>query len=117
MNAMKLLLLFLSIILAVVFFLYYLKKQEVYYIERSPDRNYTVQINALVPKFRTSYNVNYCDALIQVKDKEGNILKEWRAGPATMCHIIWGNKDVSVGGESYEFPVAVGTRVTPSPPH
>lgn len=74
-----------------------------YFTDTRPDGKYCVQVFQIMRYYEWNVDYGYHDALIQVKDKQGRILKQMHESPAIMCPVIWGEKGVLVGGAYCEF--------------
>lgn len=68
-----------------------------------PDGKYSVHIFEIVRPYEWRTESGYHDALIEVRDGNGRILKRMHDSPATMCQVIWDEKGVLVGGAYCEF--------------
>lgn len=76
---------------------------ELYYRESSPDGKYSVEIFEIMRYYEFNVERGYHDALIYVKDKNGNTLKKMWYSPSTMCDVSWERNGVLVGGVSFDF--------------
>ena len=79
------------------------RSYRLYFTDTRPDGKYSVQVFQIIRYHEWNPDDGYHDALIQVKNQQGKVLKRMWNSPANMCPVSWEEKGVLVGGEYCEF--------------